>query len=195
MRNIFTYMNLVEEIESMDSTKEKVIAFVFAPYHEKRVQEIVDQFYDYWNVKFEDSMVHFYWLGYIREAQKEKGRRLIESHLYETVHYDIKVFNQLSQELNTNWNFKYKDTFEIVLVKCKNSNIDFKDTIRIDLENNFSEMKEIKEVIVTINDVMNEYKSFYALKQAIKSMKGLKRLRKIDVMSLIQLGAKKIMNL
>ncbi|MFV0394067.1 MAG: hypothetical protein ACK5LC_06690, partial [Coprobacillaceae bacterium] len=180
MRNIFTYPNLINNIEEIDSKKEQIIAFVFAPYHEKRVAEIVDQFYDYWNIKFDDSILHFFWLGYVLEVEQKPGRWLVDSHCYEKMYYDIKIFNDLVKQLNTKWKFTYKDKFEIVLVKCVNSKIDFKNTIRIDLEDCFTDIKEIKKVMCVVNDVVNEYKTFFALKQSIKNMKGLKRLRKID---------------
>lgn len=187
MDSILTYENLIEHIREIDDPNEQIIAFVYAPYNENKIAEVVNQFYDFWNIKFDDSILHLYWLGYINAADNKLNRWKVDSHANDCLYYDIKVFNSLINELNKKWKFKYKGDFEIILVKYKQGRIFFNDQIRIDLENNFASVKDIKNIFYSIHEVINEYKTFYALKKEIKNKAGIQRLKKVKIGNLLEL--------
>lgn len=182
VENQYTYQNLIGHIKHLDSSKEHMIILMLAPYNEKRVKDVVDQYYDYWNIKYTTDTIHFYWLGYILADQEKRFRLKVKEDLY----FDIHIFNDIIQDLNKKWSFQYRDKFEMIIVKYKNNKLDFKDHIRIDLEKIY-ELSQLKELIAYIYQICEEYKSFYSLKIAIKQKLGRKRLRKIDAEILLQI--------
>lgn len=191
MQNIFTYENLIEEIDKIDATKEQIIAFVYAPYNEERISKIIDQFYDWWNIKFEDSILHFFWLGYIEATDKKALRWKVKSHANDNTYYDMRIFNNLIKDLNNHWKFKYKDCFEIILIRRYKNHNYFNKQIRVDLEKVFSTTDDIKNIMIQMNEVVNEYKTFLALRIELKNRKMVKKLVKVPIDLFVQLVPEK----
>jgi len=185
MENILTYENLIENIETIDSQQEQIIAFICAPYYDERIQKVVNQFYDAWNIRFEESLLHLYWIGYIHSYNQkpERGRIFIDDSLC----FDTKIFHTLINELDKKWGFHYADHFEINLFQCLNHKINFKDHIRIELEDKLNTPTELKDTIHIIDSVLRKYQTFYVSKKEIKRIMHVKRLRKVDLDTLLKL--------
>lgn len=190
MKNILTYQNLLEDIEKINSEKEQIIAFVYAPYNEERIVKIIDQFYDWWNIIFEDSILHFYWLGYISASESKSHRWKVNTHNEKNVYFDMKIFHELESQLNKNWNYKYHDHFEIILIRKYKNHTYFKKKIRLDLENVFHTTTDIKDIMRQINNIVNEYQTFSALEIEIKNRKKVKRLVKVPIELLFEIFIK-----
>lgn len=192
MQNIFTYENMIEKIDKIDATKEQIIAFVYAPYNEERISKIIDQFYDWWNIKFEDSILHFFWLGYIEASDEKALRWKVKSHAKGNIYYDMKIFSNLANDLNKHWKFKYRDRFEIILIRRYKNHNYFNKQIRVDLEKVFSATDDIKNIMIQMNEVINEYKTFLALRVELKNRKMVKKLVKVPIDLFLQLVPEKI---
>lgn len=179
--NIYSFNDFIRHIETLDCSKEQVVIFMLAPYNENKIKEIVDQYYDYWNIRYDRDRLHFYWIGYIL-ASSSKRMRL---NVFDDLYFDLKVYNDLIQELNKHWTFHYRDQFEMVIVRTYKQTVDFKNHIRVDLED-MKDLSQLKDMMAYVHEIFEEYQSFYSLKVAIKQKLGLQRLRKIKWDNLLQ---------
>lgn len=187
MINIFTYQNLIEEINKNTKKKEQIIGFVYAPYNQTKIAKIVDQFYDWWQLN-NSEILQFFWLGYY-EGEKMHSEYCfrVNSHKSSLVHFNLQLFETLRKEVNKHWNYTYNEHFEIVFVRKYENKIDFKKKIRIDFDKYFNSVDDTRDIFAQIRNVVEEYKTFSALEKEIKNRKCLKRLRIVSFETLISL--------
>ena len=186
MESILTYNNLIEKFKEIDSTNEQVIAIVLAPYNLSKVAKIIDQIYDAYDFHCENGYIHICWIGYIRSYNMNRYRWKVNQHYDNNLCFDLKIFNEIVNNLNQEWTFEYKNRFEIVLVKLYKNKIYFNEHIRIDFDKEFSNSYEMIDFILSINQAMNQFKTFKSLKLEIKSSRNLKRLKKIKLSDLLE---------
>lgn len=92
MINIFTYQNLIEEINKNTTKKEQIIGFVYAPYNQIKIAKIVDQFYDWWQLN-NSEMLQFFWLGYYEGEKMDSDYCFrMNSHKSSVVYFNLQLF-------------------------------------------------------------------------------------------------------
>lgn len=137
-----------------DHDEKRIVGIMLARYDLKLTQSIIDNCYLYWHYN-SGKVFDIYWAGYgqwLCPDEENENKIILKFTGNKTrVYYDRLAFISIKNELNDLYKKPYQDKIQLILVNYYDGKLHFKESIKIDLEENldpnFATIREIIEFI------------------------------------------------
>ncbi len=156
-----------------DYDEKRIVGIMLARYDLKLTQSIINDCYLYWYYN-SDKVFDIYWAGYGKflcpDEENENKIILKFPGNKKRVYYDRLAFISIKNELNNLYKKPYQDKLQLVLVNYYDGKLHFKESIKIDLEENLDQnFATIREIIEFITNECSEKHDVTDLARKLRS--------------------------
>lgn len=152
--------------------EQRVVGIMLARYDIELTRKILDQCYQYWNLNSGENFDVF-WAGYgayLSPSEETSTKMILKYKGNENQEYfDLKAFIEIKDYFNNVFETAYRDNLQLILVNYRNGELQYDESLKIDLEENldphYAKIRGIMEFIT------NECRSAHQVQSIAKKLK------------------------
>lgn len=167
--------------------EQRIVGIMLARYDLPLTQSIIDSCYLYWNDNTNETL-DIFWAGYgeyLCPDDASSNKIILKFEGNKThVYYDRKAFINIKNKFNAIFKKPYQDRIQLILVNYRNGKLQFDESIKFDLEDNWdpnlATIRELMEFITnecahtnTIENLAHKLRSERLKDYVKKQIKGI----------------------